>query len=41
MQNSAEVLFRIAEKAKLENIAIGLEVVNRYETNLLNTAAEC
>lgn len=40
VQNSAEVLFRIAEKAKLENIAIGLEVVNRYETNLLNTAAE-
>ena len=40
VQNSAEVLFRIAEKAKLENIAIGLEVVNRYETNLLNTGAE-
>ena len=40
VQNSAEVLFRIAEKAKLEDIAIGLEVVNRYETNLLNTGAE-
>ena len=40
VQNSAEVLFRIAEKAKQENIAIGLEVVNRYETNLLNTGAE-
>jgi D-psicose/D-tagatose/L-ribulose 3-epimerase len=40
VQNSAEVLFRIAEKAKLENIAIALEVVNRYETNLLNTGAE-
>ena len=40
IQNSAEVLFRVAEKAKLENIAIGLEVVNRYETNLLNTGAE-
>ena len=40
VQNSAEVLLRIAEKAKLENIAIGLEVVNRYETNLLNTGAE-
>ena len=40
VQNSAEVLFRIAEKAKRENIAIGLEVVNRYETNLLNTGAE-
>ncbi len=40
VQNSAEVLFRIAEKAKRENIAIGLEVVNRYETNLINTGAE-
>jgi len=40
VQNSAEVLYRIAEKAKKDNILIGLEVVNRYETNLLNTAAE-
>lgn len=40
VQNSAEVLFRIAEKAKAYDIRIGLEIVNRYETNLLNTGAE-
>ena len=40
MQNAAEVLYRIGEKAKKQNIQIGLEVVNRYETNLLNTGSE-
>jgi len=40
VKNSAEVLYRLGERAKLENIALGLEVVNRYETNLLNTGAE-
>jgi len=40
INNSAEVLNRIAEKAKTAEIAIGIEVVNRYETNLLNTGAE-
>ena len=40
INNSAEVLYRIAEKAKTAEIAIGIEVVNRYETNLLNTGAE-
>jgi len=40
INNSAEVLYRIAEKAKTAEVAIGLEVVNRYETNLLNTGAE-
>jgi D-psicose/D-tagatose/L-ribulose 3-epimerase len=40
INNSAEVLYRIAEKAKTAEIAIGLEVVNRYETNILNTGTE-
>ena len=40
INNSAEVLYRIAEKAKTAEIAIEIEVVNRYETNLINTGAE-
>lgn len=40
VQNSAEVLYRVAEKAKQADVNIGLEVVNRYETNLINTAGE-
>jgi len=40
VNNSAEVLFRIAEKAKTAKVALGLEVVNRYESNVLNTGSE-
>ena len=37
---SVEVLQRVAATAAKSNITIGLEVVNRYESNLLNTAAQ-
>jgi D-psicose/D-tagatose/L-ribulose 3-epimerase len=37
---SVEVLQRIGEKAAQNGIVIGLEVVNRYESNVLNTAAQ-
>ncbi|CAN5131498.1 sugar phosphate isomerase/epimerase [soil metagenome] len=37
---SVDVLRRIGEKAARDNITIGLEVVNRYESNVLNTAAQ-
>ena len=37
---SVEVLRRVGEKAEQHGITIGLEVVNRYESNLLNTAAQ-
>jgi D-psicose/D-tagatose/L-ribulose 3-epimerase len=38
--NSAEVLRKICEEAAKSNMTIGLEVVNRYESNVLNTAAQ-
>lgn len=37
--NSQEVLGRIAERAKGYGLPLALEVVNRYESNLFNTAA--
>lgn len=37
-QNSLDVLHRVAERAGTLGIRVGLEVVNRYETNLFNTA---
>ena len=37
---SVDVLRRIGDKAAQHGITIGLEVVNRYETNVLNTAAQ-
>jgi D-psicose/D-tagatose/L-ribulose 3-epimerase len=39
-ENSLAVLRRIAEKAHASGITIGVEYVNRYESNLLNTAAQ-
>lgn len=39
-QSSVDVIRRLAEKAAASDITIGLEFVNRYETNLLNTAAQ-
>jgi D-psicose/D-tagatose/L-ribulose 3-epimerase len=39
-ENSQSVIGRLAEKAKASGITVGLEFVNRYETNLLNTAAQ-
>lgn len=37
---AVEVIRKVARRAEPHNIEIGLEVVNRYETNLLNTAAQ-
>ena len=39
-RNSIEVIRRLAERAAASDITLGLECVNRYETNLLNTAAQ-
>jgi D-psicose/D-tagatose/L-ribulose 3-epimerase len=38
--NVVEVLRRVAEKAQASGITVGVEVVNRYETNIVNTAVE-
>ncbi|GAA4676583.1 sugar phosphate isomerase/epimerase [Frondihabitans cladoniiphilus] len=38
--NSQAVLGRVAARAAASNVSIGLEYVNRYESNLLNTAAD-
>lgn len=37
---SIEAMARLGEKAGKVDVTIGLEVVNRYETNVLNTAAQ-
>ena len=34
------MITRVAEKAKAVGVTINLEIVNRFESNLLNTAAE-
>ncbi len=39
-ENAARVLKRLAREAAADGVTLGLEVVNRYETNLLNTADE-
>jgi D-psicose/D-tagatose/L-ribulose 3-epimerase len=39
-ENSQAVITRLAEKAKSSDITVGLEFVNRYESNLLNTSAQ-
>ena len=39
-ENSQRVITKLAEQAKAAGITIGLEFVNRYETNLLNTSAQ-
>ena len=40
VKRSVEVLQRVAETAAKSDVILGLEVVNRYETNVLNTAAQ-
>jgi D-psicose/D-tagatose/L-ribulose 3-epimerase len=40
LANVAEVLRRVGERAQASNIKVGVEVVNRYETNIVNTAEE-
>ncbi len=39
-RNAAAAVRELATEAQRRGISIGLEVVNRYETNLFNTAAE-
>ena len=38
--NSQAVIGRLADKAKASGISVGLEFVNRYKSNLLNTSAQ-
>ena len=38
--NVVEVLRRVAARARASGITVGVEVVNRYETNIVNTGAE-
>jgi len=38
--HSVEIIRRLGERAAASGITLGLEVVNRYETNVLNTAAQ-
>jgi D-psicose/D-tagatose/L-ribulose 3-epimerase len=38
--NSMDVLRRVADRAQGMGIQLGLEVVNRYETNIMNTARQ-
>lgn len=40
VKRAAEILGRVAEKAAKSDITLGLEVVNRYESNVLNTASQ-
>jgi D-psicose/D-tagatose/L-ribulose 3-epimerase len=40
IERSAEILAKVAEKAAASGITLGLEVVNRYESNVLNTASQ-
>ena len=40
VERSAEVLQRVPEGAAKSNIILGLEVVNRYKFNVLNTASQ-
>ncbi|WP_297356956.1 sugar phosphate isomerase/epimerase [Paraburkholderia sp.] len=39
-RNAVDSLKRIADFALKKNVTLGLEVVNRYESNLLNTASQ-
>ena len=39
-QNSVDIIRDLCNKAKKKEIMIGLEPVNRYESNLINTASE-
>lgn len=40
IEGAATVLRRVAETAAASGITLGMEVVNRYETNVCNTAAQ-
>ncbi len=40
IEQSANILRKVCEAADASGIMVGLEVVNRYETNIINTAAQ-
>lgn len=40
VKRACDILARVAEKAAASDITMGLEVVNRYESNVLNTASQ-
>lgn len=40
IDRAMDVLRRVCEEARKSNVTIGLEVVNRYESNVLNTGAQ-
>lgn len=40
MQRSAEILGELADEAQLAGVRLAIELVNRYETNLLNTVQQ-
>lgn len=40
VENSVEILRRVAQRAQLLGVQLGLEVCNKYETNLINTAGD-
>jgi D-psicose/D-tagatose/L-ribulose 3-epimerase len=40
LEQSATILRKVCEKAQGSGIEVGVEVVNRYESNLINTAAQ-
>jgi len=40
VNNSVEILRRVAQKAQSLGVQLGLEVCNKYETNLINTAGD-
>ncbi len=39
-RNGQEVLRRVSDRAQAAGVKVGLEVVNRYETNILNTSKQ-
>jgi D-psicose/D-tagatose/L-ribulose 3-epimerase len=39
-RNSADVIGRVAQRARQARVTINLEIVNRFESNLLNTTAQ-
>ena len=39
-RNSVDVIRRVAERAERAGVTLNLEIVNRFETNLLNTVAQ-
>ena len=40
-RNAVDAIKRVAKAARARGVTLGLEIVNRYETNVLNTAEQC